>query len=298
MDRTTRIEGKDAVLRHYRDEDYDALCDFLLELNRNERLHINWNWARFEWMAEHPEFDRNARETIGLWICGERVVGAAIYDMYFGEAFCGTLSDYSHLYPEILDYAWREFRDEKGLGIAVNDTNSFEIKEALKRGFVPSEQAETLLRMDLTRPLPVELPERLSIAELDPAKEPYEIQWLLWQGFDHGEDREEFEREGLIVPGVRKHMNPYLSLTARDPMGRPVSCCCLWFYEGSDYAYLEPVCTIPAWRGKGAAGALIYEGMNRARSLGAKSVYVISDMEFYKHLGFQRDSHYTFYWKT
>lgn len=36
--------------RKYREEDYEAVCDFLIELSRENRNHINWNWARFEWM--------------------------------------------------------------------------------------------------------------------------------------------------------------------------------------------------------------------------------------------------------
>ena len=73
--------------RHYRDADYESVCDFLIELNRDSREHIHWNWARFEWMIEHPEFDKSLKGAIGLWRDGERVVGAAIYDMYFGEAW-------------------------------------------------------------------------------------------------------------------------------------------------------------------------------------------------------------------
>ena len=103
--------------RSYRDEDYEAVCDFLIELNRKDRTHINWNWARFEWMMEHPEFDRDARNSIGLWWAGDGIIGAAIYDMYFGEAFCGALPEYEELYPEILGYAYRELKDDSGLAI-------------------------------------------------------------------------------------------------------------------------------------------------------------------------------------
>ncbi|HBE15186.1 MAG TPA: hypothetical protein DCY72_02915 [Ruminococcaceae bacterium] len=84
-------------------KDYEAVCDFLIELNRENQYHINWNWARFEWMTEHPEFDKGLINSIGLWMDGGRVVGAAIYDMYFGKAFVGALPAYSALYPEILD---------------------------------------------------------------------------------------------------------------------------------------------------------------------------------------------------
>ena len=48
---------------------------------------------------------------------------------------------------------------------------------------------------------------------------------------------------------------------------------------------------------KKLAKALLYEAMRRARALGAKTAYVISDQVFYEKLGFRKDRHYTFYWK-
>lgn len=54
---------------------------------------------------------------------------------------------------------------------------------------------------------------------------------------------------------------------------------------------------MPSYRGKGVAKAVIYEALNRARSLGAKKAYVLSDMPFYEKLGFRKDKHFTFYWK-
>ena len=61
--------------------------------------------------------------------------------------------------------------------------------------------------------------------------------------------------------------------------------------------YVEPVCVIPEYRQKGIGRAMIYEALNRARSLGAKKAYVISDQEFYERIGFKKDRHYSFYQK-
>ncbi|MBQ6036454.1 MAG: hypothetical protein IJL43_04000, partial [Lachnospiraceae bacterium] len=66
LEQQKKSAGDDRLLpgigfRGYRDEDYEAVCGFLIELNQKDRTHINWNWARFEWMMEHPEFDRGAR---------------------------------------------------------------------------------------------------------------------------------------------------------------------------------------------------------------------------------------------
>ncbi len=283
--------------RNYREQDYEAVCDFLVELNRKDRLHIHWNWARFEWMYEHPEFDKTAKEAFGLWWDGGRIVGASIYDMYFGEAFCGALPEYAELYPEILRYAVRELSDENGLGTAICDDNDAEIAAAKAMGFRPAEQTETLLRIDLDRVLPARLPEGYALTQPDPVADAEALQWLFWRGFDHGEDRAEFEREEKIVPQIRPHFDPRLSLAAADPSGELAACCCLWYLPGTDYAYVEPVCTVPAHRGRGLASALLEEGLNRAAELGARSAYVISDLGFYKALGFRPAHHFTFWWK-
>ena len=284
--------------RRFFDADYEAVCDFLIELNKRNRTHINWNWARFEWMYEHPEFDKSARDAIGLWFDGDRVVGAAIYDMYFGEAFCGVLPEYEDLYPAVLQYAYDALRDDTGLAIAICDTNTAEIEAANRAGFTSIDQTETIMEIDLSTLRDATLPHGFTLYEPDPVQDAEALQWLFWQGFDHGEDRAEFEREEAIAPRVRKHMRRELGIAAVDEIGEYAAFCCLWYSEKTDYAYVEPVCTIPRHRGKGLAKALLYEAMNRARALGAKTACVISDMPFYEKLGFRKAYHYSFYRKA
>ncbi|MCX0363575.1 hypothetical protein LI063_05310 [Clostridium perfringens] len=33
---------------------YNDICNFLVEISKNNHMHINWNWARWEWMFFHP----------------------------------------------------------------------------------------------------------------------------------------------------------------------------------------------------------------------------------------------------
>lgn len=283
--------------RRFQDADYEAVCEFLIMLNREDRSHINWNWARFEWMYEHPEFDKDGRNAIGLWIDGGRVVGAAIYDMYFGEAFTGVLPEYAELIPEVLRYAYHTLKDETGLAIAIEDGNAAEIGMVEAEGFHAIKQDETVMAIDLDRPFFAALAEGFRMTEPDPEKDAYTLQWLFWQGFDHGEDRAEFERSEEIVPRLRKHYKRELGLAAVDADGEYAACCCLWYMEGTDYAYVEPVCTVPKHRKKGLMKALLFEVLNRARTLGARTAYVISDQPFYEALGFAKSFHYTFYRK-
>ena len=284
--------------KQYTKEDYEAVCEFLIELCRQDARYIHWNWARFEWMMAHPEFDQSRISSIGLWMEEHRVVGAAIYDMYFGEAFCGLLPEYEALYPEVLEYAYRELRDEAGLGTAVCDRNPKQIAAVEAAGFVRAPQSETVMSRELNHPVSGKLPEGLAFAELDQEKDACALQWLFWQGFDHGTDRAEFERAEQIVPRIRPHFNRHLSVAAVNAAGEPVSYCCLWLHEHTDYAYVEPVCTIPAWRGRGIGKAVVLEALGRAEALGAKRAYVLSDLPFYEKLGFVRQWQNPFYWKT
>ena len=283
--------------------DYEALCAFFVALSEEKREHINWNWARFEWMAGHPEFDKSLIGSIGLWLDAGRIVGAAVYDMYFGEAFCGALPGYEALYPQILEYACRALRDESGLAVAISAESGREIAAAEAAGFSPTEQTETVMRAELEGPLAPTLPKGFSFAPLDLTKgDPREIQWLFWRGFDHGGDLAEFEadyertmRLGLMK---RPHFDADLSVAALSPGGEPAACCCLWYQKGTDYAYVEPVCTVPEYRGRGLGAAVVTEALRRAREKGAQRAYVISDMDFYKKLGFEKDRIFTFYRKA
>lgn len=43
--------------------------------------------------------------------------------------------------------------------------------------------------------------------------------WLLWQGFDHGNDKSEFESQDKKEQQLRKHLDKRLSLAAVDSLG-------------------------------------------------------------------------------
>lgn len=283
--------------RNYKKNDYDAVIDFLVQLSNEDMNHINWNWARFEWMIEHPDTDKLSLEKIGLWWEKGNIVGAAIYDMYLGEAFCGTLKTHMDILPEILDYAYRVFKDENGLGIAIRNEDLKAIEKAIDLGFEKVNQTENVMMLGLDNIIPSRIPADIVIREYNPAENPREFAWLLWQGFDHGNDQAEFESKDSQKQQMRKHLDKRLSLSAVDSSGNIVGYVCLWHSPETDYAYVEPVCTIPEFRNMGISKALLTEAFSRANKLGAKKAIVISDMEFYKKLGFVNLALFSFYWK-
>ena len=204
----------DIKFKNYTDDKYDALCGFLIALNEKDDSHINWNWARLEWMIEHPEFDKSLKNSIGLWIVDDKIVGAAIYDMYFGEGFCGVLPEYKDLYQAVLEYACNELKDDSGFGMAICDENPTEIEMVQELGFKIADQDEIIMERKLDDALEAKLPDGLKFFCPDPMENAYELQWLFWQGFDHGDDKVEFEREEEIIPRIRKHFNKDLGVAA------------------------------------------------------------------------------------
>lgn len=283
-----------AEFRNFAERDYTALCTFFKNLNREQ---IHWNWARFEWMYVHPEFDKTLQNAIGLWWDEGKIVAAAVYDMYFGEAKCAVLPGYEALYSAVLDYAYENLRDDSGLGIAICDDCAAEIRMAEAAGFEKAEQDETVMEISLDGQKEYTLPSGFHFETLDPVQEPERFSWLLWQGFDHGTDREEFLQNDPIMIQNRPNLNLDLSIAVVDDRGEDAGYCCLWYDADTDYAYVEPVCVVPAHRGKGVGSAAVTEALNRAANLGARSAYVISDLDFYACLGFHKPKHYTFYWK-
>ena len=137
--------------------------------------------------------------------------------MYFGEAFCGALPEHEALYPEILDYAYRVQKDDFGLAIAINTENAAEIRAAELAGFERIDQKETIMELSLDRDFSSKLPEGLQLREMDQIADREALEWLFWQGFDHGDDREAFERSLDPVPHVRRHFNKALCLSAAAP---------------------------------------------------------------------------------
>ena len=283
-------------MKTYTPGDYQAVCDFLVALNQKNKTYINWNWARWEWMYQHPYCDRSLLDAVGLWWDGGRVVGAALYDLFPGEVFCGTLEGHEHLLPDILDHAYRSLRDGNGLGIAVHDGDLQTQTLLSGLGYQKAEQTETVLGRRLDRPCAYTLPEGFRLREIHFPEDNLAYQTVIWKGFDHEGDAAELEKmlNNKILP---PHRNPTLCLAVADEAGEFAAHCTCWYDARTDYAYVEPVCTIPKYRGLGLGKAVVSEALNRCAGLGAREAFVLSNQKFYKKLGFTPHACYTFYRK-
>ncbi len=110
----------------------------------------------------------------------------------------------------------------------------------------------------------------------------------IWRGFNNQRQRNEKEiesmkkREGFDAP----HLNLNLRILVAAPNGDYASHCGMWYLPDSDYAYVEPVFTLPEYRKMGLGKAAVLEGVKRCGKLGAKCAYVLSSQQFYYSIGF------------
>lgn len=287
------------IFRRFDDSCYDNVCDFLIELSEYNRNHINWNWARWEWMFFHPEFNRDLMDKIGLWYCNEKLVGIATYDHYFGEAFFATKQGFEELEKDILEYVTATFSNENGLGIAVNDKDTHTLDLLYSKKFVENDLTENILELKLENvSLEFTTPAGIIVKNIDIKNDLYKLHHLLWKAFDNEGsvpvDEATMSKQKVMLSA--RNLNSFLHIVAENADGEYVAYCGLWYRQKTDYVYIEPVCTIPEYRHKGLGKAVVLEALKRGRSLGAEKAYVISDNSFYKSLGFQQHSHYTFYW--
>lgn len=287
------------IFRNFDESCYDKVCDFLIELSKDDRRHINWNWARWEWMFFHPDFNSDLMDKIGLWYCNDELVGIATYDHYFGESFFATKQGFGELEKDILEYVIATFSNENGLGIAVNDTDTHTLDLLRSRKFVKNDLTENILELTLENvSLDCITPEGITLKNIDIEKDLYKQHNVLWKGFDNeGQvpiDETTINKQKVMLSAT--NLNSFLHIAAENEDGEYVAYCGLWYSQKTDYAYVEPVCTVPEYRGKELGKAVVLEALKRCCSLGAKKAYVISDNSFYKSLGFHQHSHYTFYW--
>lgn len=154
-----------------------------------------------------------------------------------------------------------------------------------------------MLRISLEKPLQYDLPESCRIKELVFPRDSYAYQFLLWQGFNHGNDVKEFEKTKQDTVMQQPHRRPELALAVTDGAGNFIAHCGCWYADATDYAYVEPVCVVPEARKQGIGRAVVSEALNRCRKLGAKEAYVLSEQEFYQRLGFEKYTKHVFYWK-
>ncbi len=268
-------------------EDFNKVCDFLIRINHSKVITPNYLWARWVWQFG-PYMNMENLSHIGIAEDNGVIVGIATYENDIGEAFFCIDDGYSRLKPEFIDYALQNLSHNGEIKITLPDGDLEYQRAAILKGFIPTTHKATAAMIDINCP-EYTLPDGYKIISFDDDNFDIERYYnAIWRGFNNQRQRNEIEiesmkkREGFDAP----HLNLNLRILVVAPNGDYASHCGMWHLSDSDYAYVEPVFTLPEYRKMGLGKAAVLEGVKRCGKRGAKCAYVLSSQQFYYSIGF------------
>lgn len=119
-----------------------------------------------------------------------------------------------------------------------------------------------------------------------------------WKGFNHEETEgswnHQYEQANYLIQAA-PHATMELDVIIADEQGEYACCAGMWWTPQNKLAYMEPLCTIPEYRGRGLAAAALSEMYRKTKKLGATHM-TGGENAFYQKIGYKPAVKWT-YWK-
>lgn len=269
-------------------DDFFAVRAFLVRVNAERVRSPGFLWARWEWAFALPFQDSASLDRIGIWERQGDIVGLVTYEEGLGDAWVVVDPAHRDLLPAMVDHAVSRLSVGGRVRLLVPDDDPELATIVEGRGLVCTGDGEPNAVLDLRGDLGYDLPPGCSVQGLDEEWDLRAFHRLLHRGFGHPGEPDwspselAWRERSTASPGQRTD----LQVLVRAPGGGYAAFCGVWWWPGSSYVMVEPVCTDPDWRGRGCGRAAVLEAARRARGLGAVHAYVGSGQEFYRRLGF------------
>jgi len=215
---------------------------------------------------------------------GEQIVGLVTHDMD-KPAYIILNPQYTFLKAQMVDYTLENFSKDDNCQIFAHE-DDYELVEVLKlAGFAQSEKSETCLFLDCSEKLEYNLDESFTITDFHESKDIDKFVAVIHKGFGNSGE----PAKGLSINDFpeQPHQDPKLTVFIVAENGEYAAHCGVWHFPNTDFCYIEPVVTIPEYRGHGLGKAVVYEAVNRAIKIRAKKAIVISNQQFYYSIGFE-----------
>lgn len=279
---------------------YKILLDFckvseFLTKNYTEKLRNGYFLQPlFEYGENHGLFNYHCSHRNRLWEVNGELVGIVFYEMMFwGRCFIVTKPEYKHLKEEMLTYAEENIahtkEGKKSLKVWTTDANIDDISLLKGNGYHLYEK-EDIMEYDYSKGFAhKELPQGFRIVEMDDIN-PQKLALCIWKGFDNGDISAEelieqtYKTEHLINS---PHYREDLTTVIESPNGEYSCLSGMWLDGEHDYAYLEPLATIPEYRNMGLATIAFMESMQKTFQEGKKYCDGGSNL-FYEAIGFEK----------
>lgn len=274
--------------------DFMEIREFMIEIY--ERDWRNGVPAPFlEYALSSDWMDKSYTHRNRIWEEDGRIVAFCFMENPVSDIYFSIRPGYEELVDEMMDYAGQNMpRIDGQQRFVLFDGQDAALEAAQKRGCEKLFGYNEMV-YDFKKPLEYSLPEEFQFVE--PGKASVEkIMECCWKGFDHEQTEGTWngEAESGYYLLAAPHATAEYNVIIENAEGDYVCYAGMWWTPENNLAYMEPLCTIPEYRGKGLAAAALSEMYRRMKPLGATHM-TGGDNLFYKKIGFEPCIGWTFW---
>lgn len=256
-------------MRGITSRDFRILCDFMdvrkFMVEVYERDWRNGVPAPFlEYALSSSWMDTSLTHRFRIWEEEGRIVAFVFYENPMSDIYFSLRPGYEELAEEMVDYAGRYMPKKDGKQKLVLFEGQKAVMDAAgKAGYVRGGGYNERV-YDFGKSLDYSLPEGFHFVEPGEA-EAGKIAECCWKGFDHEQEEgpwdgnDEDVRRCMTTP----HATPLYPVAIANEQQEYVCFAGMWWTPENHLAYMEPLCTVPRYRGKGLASAAQGERQDR-----------------------------------
>ncbi len=271
---------------------FRILCDFMevrqFMVEVYERDWRNGVPAPFlEYALSSTWTDTSLTHRCRIWEDGGKIVALVFYENPVSDIYFSLRPGYEELAGEMVTYAGSDMPKTEGKQrLVLFEGQKAVMDAAIKAGYMSGGGYNERV-FDFANSLDFPLPEGFRIVEPE-RLEPGKIAECCWKGFDHEKEEgpwdgeEESTRRIMVAP----HATPFHAVAIENERQEYVCFAGMWWTPENHLAYMEPLCTVPEYRGRGLASAAMSELQRRLQPLGATHM-TGGGNPFYERIGFE-----------
>lgn len=279
---------------------FRILCDFMDVYQFMTDIYER-NWQNgvpapfFEYALSSDWMDKSYTHRYRIWEDNGKIVAFCFTENPVNHIYFSIRPEYEFLAEEMVAYSENHMPRINGKHTYVLfDGQETSQNAVFNAGYTKSWGYNEMI-YDFKKPLSYPLPSGFKFEEygnLNTEK----VTECCWKGFDHekteGPWDGDAENEYHIL--AAPHYTPH-AVAVKNQAGDYVCYAGMWWTPENKLAYMEPLCTVPQFRGKGLTAAALSEMYRRMKSLGATHMTGGGD-PFYAAIGFQPCIEWT-YWE-
>lgn len=287
-------------MRSITSRNFRILCDFMdvreFMTEIYERDWRNGVPAPFlEYALSSGWMDTSLTHRFRIWEEAGRIVALVFYENPVSDIYFSLRPGYEELAQEMVAYAGSGMPEKDGKRRLVIFEGQKAIQEAAERAGYVKKGGYNERVFDFGKSLDYPLPEGFRFVEperMDTGK----IAECCWKGFDHEQEEgswdgnDESVRRNMATP----YATPLYPVAIENERQEYVCFAGMWWTPENHLAYMEPLCTVPQYRGRGLASAALSELYRRMKPLGATHMTGGGD-PFYEKIGFEPCIGWTFW---